>query len=51
MTHSAPAHQAMDPKIFIMAKEPVPGSVKTRLCPPLSHEQAADLHRAFVTDT
>jgi rSAM/selenodomain-associated transferase 1 len=27
------------------------GKVKTRLCPPLSHEQALELHRALVEDT
>lgn len=34
-----------------MAKEPRPGRVKTRLCPPLSGEMAARCHEAFVTDT
>ncbi len=38
-------------KVFVMAKEPVAGLVKTRLCPPLSADAAADLHAAFVTDT
>lgn len=37
--------------IVIFVKAPVPGKVKTRLCPPLSHEQAAVLYRAFVRDT
>lgn len=37
--------------IAIMAKEPVPGRVKTRLCPPLSHQEAADLYGAFLADT
>ena len=37
--------------IAVMAKEPVPGRVKTRLCPPLSPREAADLYGAFLTDT
>jgi hypothetical protein len=34
-----------------MAKEPLPGRVKTRLCPPLDHEQAAALAEASLADT
>lgn len=34
-----------------MAKRPVPGAVKTRLCPPLTPEQAADLALAMLDDT
>jgi rSAM/selenodomain-associated transferase 1 len=34
-----------------MAKAPVSGEVKTRLCPPLNHEQAAGLARAALLDT
>jgi len=33
---------------IIMAKRPVPGNVKTRMCPPFSPEQASDLHRAML---
>lgn len=33
-----------------MAKAPVVGGVKTRLTPPLTAEQAADLYRALVLD-
>ena len=36
--------------LAIMAKAPVAGSVKTRLVPPLTHEQAADLYRALLLD-
>lgn len=36
--------------LIVMAKAPRPGSVMTRLCPPLSHEDAARLQRAFVED-
>lgn len=34
-----------------MAKAPVPGRVKTRLCPPLDHAQAATLAEAALADT
>jgi rSAM/selenodomain-associated transferase 1 len=37
--------------LVIMAKAPQPGSVKTRLCPPLSYSEAAELYRCFVLDT
>jgi len=33
-----------------MAKAPLPGAVKTRLCPPLSYEEAAQLYRCFLLD-
>jgi rSAM/selenodomain-associated transferase 1 len=36
--------------VAIMAKAPQPGEVKTRLCPPLSHEAAAELYRCFLLD-
>ncbi|MEZ4485066.1 MAG: TIGR04282 family arsenosugar biosynthesis glycosyltransferase [Syntrophotaleaceae bacterium] len=35
----------------IFAKEPVPGRVKTRLCPPLSLEQAAELYDTCLQET
>jgi len=35
----------------LFAKEPAAGRVKTRLVPPLSHEQAAAIYTAFVRDT
>jgi rSAM/selenodomain-associated transferase 1 len=35
----------------VLAKEPVPGRVKTRLCPPLSPAQAADLAAAALRDS
>lgn len=37
--------------ILVMAKAPVPGRVKTRLCPPLTPDQAADLALAALLDT
>ena len=36
---------------MIFVKAPAPGRVKTRLCPPLTSEQAADLYREFAADT
>lgn len=37
--------------LIIFAKEPVPGQVKTRLCPPLAPEAAARLYHSFLEDT
>ena len=34
----------------IVAKAPVPGAAKTRLVPPLTHSEAAELYRAFLLD-
>ncbi len=36
--------------VAIMAKVPRAGEVKTRLCPPLSAEEAAELYRCFLLD-
>lgn len=36
--------------IVVFAKAPRPGRVKTRLCPPLSPDQAADLYRCMLAD-
>jgi len=36
--------------LIIFAKEPRPGQVKTRLCPPLSDEAAARLYKFFLED-
>ena len=36
--------------LVIFAKAPIPGTVKTRLCPPLSPEEATALHSSFVMD-
>lgn len=41
----------MTTAICMMAKAPVAGLVKTRLCPPLSGDQAATLSAAFALDT
>jgi uncharacterized protein len=37
--------------VGVMAKSPRPGHSKTRLCPPLRSEQAAQLSAAFLRDT
>jgi hypothetical protein len=37
--------------LLVVAKQPVPGRVKTRLVPPCTHEQAAALAEAALTDT
>lgn len=37
--------------LAIFAKAPIPGQVKTRLCPPLTSDEAATLHGSFVLDT
>jgi hypothetical protein len=37
--------------VTIIAKTPVAGLVKTRLCPPCSHEQAAQVAAAALADT
>ena len=36
--------------LAIMVKQPVPGRVKTRLCPPLAPAQATGLYRCFLLD-
>lgn len=37
--------------LLVMAKSPIPGQVKTRLCPPLTSEEAADVAAASLLDT
>jgi uncharacterized protein len=36
--------------VVVVAKEPVPGKVKTRLTPEISPAEAADLYRCFIRD-
>ncbi len=38
-------------RLIIFAKAPLAGRVKTRLCPPLTPEEAALLYEAFIRDT
>jgi rSAM/selenodomain-associated transferase 1 len=37
--------------LLVVAKQPIPGQTKTRLCPPLTPSQAADLYDCFLHDT
>lgn len=37
--------------LIVFAKAPIPGQVKTRLCPPLTQDEAATVHGSFVLDT
>jgi uncharacterized protein len=39
------------PSIVVLAKSPVPGRVKTRLCPPCTSREAADVAAAALADT
>lgn len=41
----------MENALVIFAKAPIVGQVKTRLCPPLSLEEAKELYRCFLLDT
>lgn len=43
--------QRAESALVIFAKAPAPGQVKTRLCPPLTPDEAATLHGSFVLDT
>ena len=52
---SMPPYPALAPgsavHLVVMAKAPIPGRVKTRLSPPLTPEQAAELAGALLRDT
>lgn len=37
--------------IIVLAKSPIPGRVKTRLCPPCTSAEAAEIAAAALTDT
>jgi hypothetical protein len=41
----------MKPCLGVLVKEPIPGRVKTRLTPPLTSDQAAELYRAALHET
>ena len=41
----------MSGQVLVLAKAPVPGQVKTRLCPPCTPEQAARIAAAALADT
>lgn len=48
---SRPAARLLVAQVVVLAKEPVPGRVKTRLTPPFTPEEAAALAEAALTDT
>ncbi len=48
--HSALRTQHSNAALVIFTKAPIPGEVKTRLCPPLTPDEAASLHGSFVLD-
>jgi rSAM/selenodomain-associated transferase 1 len=41
----------MDNALIVVAKEPLAGSTKTRLCPPFTAESAAEFYRRLLLDT
>ncbi len=45
-----PCHLSPQAALVLFAKAPIPGEVKTRLCPPLTPDEAATLHGCFVLD-
>jgi rSAM/selenodomain-associated transferase 1 len=45
------AGRVLAAQVVVIAKEPVPGRVKTRLTPPFTPEEAADLAEAALADT
>ncbi|NJN69178.1 MAG: glycosyltransferase [Nitrospira sp.] len=50
-SHSGRQDAALRTAFVIFAKAPIPGQVKTRLCPALTPDEAATLHGSFVLDT
>lgn len=50
--HARPtaSRRPSDSALIIFAKAPIPGQVKTRLCPPLTLDEAASLHGSVVLD-
>ena len=42
---------ATERTLLVMAKAPVPGRVKTRLCPPCTPDEAAAIAAAAIADT
>jgi hypothetical protein len=50
MAKSDKKREASDGALIIFAKAPIPGQVKTRLCPPLTPDEAASLHGSLVLD-
>jgi rSAM/selenodomain-associated transferase 1 len=48
---NATGQQVAGAALVVFAKAPIPGQVKTRLCPPLTPDEAATVHGSFVIDT
>ncbi|WP_412749873.1 DUF2064 domain-containing protein [Krasilnikovia sp. M28-CT-15] len=51
MTSTLTGGSSPQPQILLLAKAPVPGRVKTRLCPPCTPAQAARIAAASLADT
>jgi hypothetical protein len=49
--NTVPVRNTVPAQIIVIAKEPVPGRVKTRLTPPFTPEEAAQLAEAALGDT
>jgi uncharacterized protein len=47
----AAGQQVAEAALVVFAKAPISGQVKTRLCPPLTPDEAATVHGSFVIDT
>ena len=47
----SPQSPTSELQVLVIAKEPVPGRVKTRLCPPCTAEQAARIAAGALADT
>lgn len=50
-TGNTTRQEMADSALVVFAKAPIPGQVKTRLCPPLTPDEAATVHGSFVIDT
>lgn len=50
LKHAYPKNVNLLKLVVVMAKEPTPGKVKTRMTPPLTPFQAAELYRCFLQD-
>jgi rSAM/selenodomain-associated transferase 1 len=51
LDRALPGERVPDRVVYVVAKAPRVGSAKTRLCPPLTPEQAAQLYRGFLLDS
>lgn len=48
---NSPKQKSASSVLGVFCKDPLAGQVKTRLCPPLTPQQAADLYRVSLTET